>query len=129
MAARWWYLLTDSVVTDVQNGGLTMVSGGGYTRSDSPQGFWNLSRHNLYVGNTQPLQDNGVPANPAASNAGPFNPFNTGLNCPFNGAYCVSPNDGTMMFTDALGNSQRLINHLRRSDLPGLGRFQGYPRH
>ncbi len=106
----WWYLLTDGAVTDVQNGGLTMVSGGGYTRSDVPQGFWNLSRHNLYVGNTQPNQSNGVPANPAASNAGPLNPFNIGLSCTFNGAYCVLPDDGTMMFTEALGNSQRLIN-------------------
>ena len=49
----WWYLLRDSAITDVQSGGLTFVTGGGYTRSDAAQGFWNLSQRVLFVGNTQ----------------------------------------------------------------------------
>ncbi|HEY3838038.1 MAG TPA: chitobiase/beta-hexosaminidase C-terminal domain-containing protein, partial [Bryobacteraceae bacterium] len=86
----WWYLLRDSAVTDVQSGGLTFVTGGGYTRSDAAQGFWNLSQRVLFVGNTQPNNAaTGVPENPYASNAGPFNP--DGLKCPSpNLPYCVS---------------------------------------
>ena len=53
----WWYLLRDSAVTDVQGGGLTFISGGGYTRSDAAQGFWNLSQRTLFVGNTQSIKD------------------------------------------------------------------------
>jgi hypothetical protein len=117
----WWYLLTDSSITDVQNGGLQMVTGGGYSRSDVAQGFWNLSSHNLFVGNTQPIipgaNDGGVPANPNASNAGPFNPY--GLNslspaeCPYGangGSYCISPSQGIAFEGAAFSNSQRLLN-------------------
>ena len=84
----WWYLLTDSAVTDVQNGGLTMVSGGGYTRSDVAQGFWNLSDHNLDVGNTQPILSDGFPEHAAASHAGPVNP--KALECPPNTFFTVA---------------------------------------
>lgn len=61
----WWYLLRDSAVTDIQSGGLTFITGGGYTRSDAAQGFWNLSQRVLFVGNTQPNNAaTGVPENP-----------------------------------------------------------------
>jgi hypothetical protein len=117
----WWYLLKDSSITDVQNGGLQMVTGGGYSRSDVAQGFWNLSAHNLFVGNTQPIvggaEDGGVPENPFASNAGPFNPY--ALNsvsspaCPFapNGTlFCISPAQGIAFENAGFANSQRLLN-------------------
>ncbi len=117
----WWYLLKDSSITDVQNGGLQMVTGGGYSRSDVAQGFWNLSSHNLFVGNTQPViagsADGGVPDNPFASNAGPFNPY--GLNygaspdCPRNpngSSFCVSPSQGIAFENAAFSNSQRMLN-------------------
>jgi cell migration-inducing and hyaluronan-binding protein len=29
-----WYLFINSAITDVQNGGITFVTGGGYTQSD-----------------------------------------------------------------------------------------------
>jgi hypothetical protein len=109
----WWYLLRDSAITDVQGGGLTMVSGGGYTRSDAAQGFWNLSQRTLFVGNTQSIDPStGVPANPAASNAGPFNPYTKDtLPCPFTGApYCLSPKDDATYESDSFGNAQRLIS-------------------
>ena len=117
----WWYLLKDSSITDVQNGGLQMVTGGGYSRSDASQGFWNLSTHNLFVGNTQPVipttTDGGVPDNPFASNAGPFNPYalNAGgsRDCPFapNGTlFCSSMSQGITFENAGFSNSQRLLN-------------------
>ena len=117
----WWYLLKDSAITDVQNGGLQMITGGGYSRSDASQGFWNLSTHNLFVGNTQPVIptniDGGVPDNPFASNAGPFNPYalNAGgtPDCPFspNGTlFCASPSQGIIFENAGFSNSQRLLH-------------------
>jgi hypothetical protein len=106
----WWYLLRDSAITDVQSGGLTFVTGGGYTRSDAAQGFWNLSLRNLFVGNTQPINPSTqVPDNPAASNAGPFNPM--GLTCPNPTLpYCISKADDTEYEIDSFSGAQRLIS-------------------
>ncbi len=106
----WWYLLRDGAITDAQGGGLTFVTGGGYTRSDAAQGFWNLSQRNLFVGNTQPINTmTGVPDNPAASNAGPFNPF--ALTCPDpNQPYCISAADDATYETDSFAGAQRMIS-------------------
>jgi hypothetical protein len=56
-AAIWlrpqWYLLTDSVITDVQQAGLTMVTGGGYSASDVITGHWALVRKSVFIGHTQ----------------------------------------------------------------------------
>ncbi|MGA9720137.1 MAG: chitobiase/beta-hexosaminidase C-terminal domain-containing protein [Acidobacteriaceae bacterium] len=105
----WWYLLRDSAITDVQGGGLTFVSGGGYTRADAAQGFWNLSQRVLFVGNTQPIENGQkVPLNPFASNAGPFNP--EGLPCPANSIFCISKADDISMQIDAFGGAQRMIS-------------------
>lgn len=106
----WWFLLRDSAITDVQSAGLTFVTGGGYTRSDAAQGFWNLSQRVLFVGNTQPIDSaTGVPANPAASNAGPFNPY--GLTCPAPGLpYCISPANDATFEIDSFSGAQRLIS-------------------
>jgi hypothetical protein len=113
----WWYLLRDSAVTDVQNGGLQMITGGGYSRSDAAQGFWNLSQHNLFVGNTQPITSGLMPDNPYASNAGPFNPYalNSGStpDCPFspNGAlFCTSKSQAINFENGGFSNSQRLLH-------------------
>jgi hypothetical protein len=106
----WWYLLRDSAVTDIQSGGLTFVTGGGYTRSDAAQGFWNLSQRVLFVGNTQSNNPStGVPENPAASNAGPFNPY--GLTCPNpNLPYCVSSDNDATFEIDSFSGAQRMIS-------------------
>lgn len=106
----WWFLLRDSAITDVQGGGLTFVTGGGYTRADAAQGFWNLSDHNLFVGNTQPINPStGVPDNAAASNAGPFNPY--ALTCPTpNLPYCTSIANDTEYEIDAFGGAQRMLS-------------------
>ena len=60
----WWFLMTDSAITDAQSGGLTFVTGGGYTRADAAQGYWSLSHRNLYVGNTQPNTSEACPRMP-----------------------------------------------------------------
>ena len=108
----WWFLVENSAVTDVQQGGLTFVTSGGYTRSDVAQGYWSLLRKSALVGNTQAA--NGQPANPYASSGGPFNP--NGLQCdqpgpPVNAyAACTSKNQGITYPTDSFVSNQRLIN-------------------
>lgn len=106
----WWYLLRDSAITDAQAGGLTFITGGGYTRSDAAQGFWNLSQRVLFVGNTQPIDPaTGVPDNPAASNAGPANPY--GISCPYPGLpYCTSSDNDATFEVDSFSNAQRMIS-------------------
>src|SRR5215475_5794144 len=61
-----WYLMVNSVLSDVQNGGLTFVTGGGYTASDVIPGHWALARKNAFIGSTQPT-------NKYAANTGPVN--------------------------------------------------------
>ena len=114
----WWFLLENSAITDVQNGGLTLVSGGGYTRSDVSQGFWSVFKNSILVGNTQPLLDNtatigsnGYPANVAASNVGPFNPM--GLKCPYvptGASFCASAANGIAFQNQSFAISQRLFS-------------------
>ncbi len=106
LSAIWlrkqWYLFTNSAVTDVQQGGLTFVSGGGYSGADEVPGYWALAHKSVFVGNTQ----NG---NPYASNAGPFNP--NGLACDsLNGSYCASLNEGISIPLNNFGNAQRLFS-------------------
>jgi len=69
-AAIWlrtnWFLFTDSTLTDVLNGGLTMVSGGSWDQVINQ--YWALTRNSIFVGHTQD-------SNPYATNAGPVNPL------------------------------------------------------
>lgn len=107
----WWFLFRDSAITDVQQGGLTFVTSGGYTRADAAQGYWSLMRNSVLVGETQP-QTNGIPANPYASNGGPFNP--SGLTCdspqPPLVDFCVSKAQGISYPTESLSVNQKLFN-------------------
>ena len=45
-----WYLYINSAITDVQEGGLTFVTGGDYTRSSAAQGFWALAKKSVFIG-------------------------------------------------------------------------------
>ncbi len=103
-----WFLLENSAVTDIQNGGVTFISGGGYTRSDAAQGYWAVLKNSILVGNTQPNVNDGFPANPFASNAGPFTP--KGINCPYNPNFCISLADGIVFVGSNFGTNQRLFN-------------------
>ena len=104
-----WYLWANSVLTDVQNGGLSFITGGGYTKSDLVQGHWALARKSLFIGNTQPATPAGV--KDYASNAGPFNPKGipaTGTNC--SGNHCLSADDGVSFPLSNFAMNQRLFN-------------------
>jgi hypothetical protein len=111
----WWFLVSDSAITDSQYGGLNFVTGGGYTRSDAPAGFWSLAYRDVFIGNSQKAPDDGIPANPFASNAGPFNP-ETAVASPdpvkcenntFN--YCLSKDNAVSMQLDPFGG-QRMFS-------------------
>ncbi|MGA3210929.1 MAG: hypothetical protein ABSD20_06440 [Terriglobales bacterium] len=111
----WWFLMENSSITDVQQGGLTFVTSGGYTRADVAQGYWSLLRKSSLVGNTQPIltDDKGVsvPANPFASNGGPFNP--KGLKeCdkPLETSFCLSKAQGISYPMEFFSVNQKLFS-------------------
>ena len=104
IAAIWlrnqWYLMTNSVLSDVQNGGLTFVTGGDYTHSSVIKGYWALVRNSVFIGRTQP-------SNGFSSDAGPFNTA-SGLACDWEKQckvrpesahphYCLSSDEGISM--------------------------------
>ena len=108
-----WYLFSNSATTDVQNGGLTFVTGGGYTESDAIKGHWAIARNDVFVGNTQKN-------NPYASNSGPFNPATLLLDPTFvcarqasgatAGNYCLNIANGIIMPISNFAANQRLFN-------------------
>jgi hypothetical protein len=106
----WWFLVENSAITDVQQGGVTFVTSGGYTRADVAQGYWSLLHKSALVGNTQPVvQGTNLPANPYASSGGPFNP--KGLSCDvLNGAYCLKRDQGISYPLEILSVNQRLFS-------------------
>ncbi|HUB65808.1 MAG TPA: hypothetical protein VL996_15395, partial [Methylocella sp.] len=89
-AAVWlrtrWHLVSNSFISDVQNAGLTFISGGDYTHSSAIGGLWELALKTVFVGETQPADmDHGY-----SSVLSPFNSI-TGLTCDNPPApYCVS---------------------------------------
>ncbi len=113
-AAIWlrplWYLFINSALTDVQNGGITFVTGGGYTKSDAINGHWALARKDVFIGNTQNSAADGF-----ASNVGPFNP-QTGLKCAqmpqtaAPGNYCLDSDDGVSFALATFANNQRMFS-------------------
>ena len=113
-----WYLFTNSAITDVQNGGLTFVSGGGYTDADEIPGRWALARRSVFIGHTQ--DDNAF-----ASDAGPFN-IHSGVVCDLqtNGlpeaAFCLNKHEGITMPLANFSLNQRLFNIYDGPSLPGI---------
>lgn len=99
----WWYLYTNSVLTDVQNGGLTFVTGGDYTHASTIGGHWAHARKSVFVGSTQP-------DNPYASAGSPFNP-SSGLACDTTqGNNCLSRAEGVAFPIDNFAANQRLLS-------------------
>ena len=129
-AAIWlrpmWYLFINSAITDVQNGGITFVTGGGYAQSDVINGHWALAHKSIFVGNTQPAG-----ANPFASHAGPFNP-GTKLTCdqtPQHGAPgndCLDAFDGVSFAISNFAINQRLFSIYDGPALRGFQRLSRY---
>jgi hypothetical protein len=114
-----WYLLTNSVLSDVQNGGVTFITGGDYTHSSVIDGYWGLAKSSLFIGNTNPNPD---PNNRQATekyaytgNAGPFNALSP-LKCDPNKVagdepnYCLNANETISMSLHAFFTNQRLAN-------------------
>ena len=116
----WWFLVQNSAITNVQQGGLTFVTSGGYTRADVAQGAWSLLRKSALVGNTQLTPDGGQPVNPYASSAGPFNPnglkstMTPGQICDYGGPpgvdYCLSSVEGISYPVEFFSVNQKLFN-------------------
>jgi cell migration-inducing and hyaluronan-binding protein len=105
----FWYLVTNSVITDVQQGGITFVTGGDVTRSSIISGYWGLLRDSILVGHTQP-QDQ---AHRFALDIGPFNSFTSAtdkLTCAATGSYCLSAQEGVSLPLDGFFSNQRLEN-------------------
>ena len=108
----WWFLVQNSAITDVQQGGLTFVTSGGYTRADVAQGYWSLLRKSVLVGNTQLVPVTGAqPVNPYASSAGPFNP--KGLTCDLDPTlvpFCLNSVQGISYPIDFFSVNQKLFS-------------------
>jgi cell migration-inducing and hyaluronan-binding protein len=120
-AAIWlrnqWYLLTDSIVSDVQNGGLTFITGGDYTHSSIIPGYWALVRNSVFIGHTQPQDQD----HKYSLDAGPFNAL-SGLKCDWQlhtdetnryypADYCASKAESvSMQLGFGFGVSQRLFS-------------------
>ena len=108
-----WYLLTNSVISDVQNGGLTFVTGGDYTHSSVVPGYWALATNTIFIGNTNPNPDPSKPETlkyAYTGNAGPFNAASP-LKCdqPANVPnYCLNANEGISMPMGNFFTNQRL---------------------
>ncbi len=114
-AAIWlrpqWYLVDNSVLTDVQNGGLSFITSGTYDRSAVVEGDWAVVRTSVFVGNTQKEGTNSY-----ASNLTPFQhtfEAKDGLPCQ-NGRQpslmCANANEGVSLPIDNFAVSQRLFN-------------------
>ncbi len=114
-AAVWlrkrWHLVSNSFISDVQNAGLSFISGGDYTHSSAIMGLWELALKTTFVGHTQPQGD----ANYAyASDLSPFNSLTAGkLKCDspqLGGLYCVSKDNGLSLQLSNFGVSQHMFN-------------------
>ncbi len=104
-----WFLMTDSVLTDVLNGGLTMVSGGTYDQVIN--GYWALTRKSAFIGNTQPWNpmNKENPGNPYATPAGPVN-WKSPLKCAPSEKFCALIDEGISFPTENFSVYQRLYN-------------------
>ena len=105
-----WYLVDNSVITDVQNAGLTFVSGGDFTHSSVKPGYWALVRNSIFVGHTQDAKTD----NPFAADSGPFNSLSK-LKCDdLKGhgppGYCVSTPEGVSLPVTNWSVNQRLFS-------------------
>ncbi len=120
-AAIWmrpqWSLVDNSVLSDVQVAGLTMITGGDYTISSVIPGYWGLARNTIFVGHTQPQKgDAGYQTyNAFAADDGPFNADSATLDpnakCAANGPnHCLNANQGITLPLDNFAAGQRLYN-------------------
>jgi hypothetical protein len=92
------YLLLDhAFLSDVQGPGVTIVTGGDYSRSNLPVGYWGLTTNSVFVGATQPN-------NPFAQAKGPTS------SCTYQGYACVDTKSGIAFPLSNFATGQRLYN-------------------
>jgi hypothetical protein len=107
---RRWYLFSNSFISDVQNAGLSFISGGDYTTASSLPGLWELALKSVFVGETQPQGKDYA----YASVLSPFNADALGLECDNKTDttnYCMSKENGFVLGQfSAFSNSERLSN-------------------
>ena len=106
-----WTLVTNSVLSDVQNAGITIVTGGDYTHSSVIPGFWGVVRNTIFIGHTQPND----PAHAFARDNGPFNNDSRKIDptakCEENGGgYCLNKSQGVSFPLTNFSVGQRLFN-------------------
>ncbi len=113
---QFWFVLSNSAITDVQNGGITFVTGGDYTRSSVIDGVWSVAAKSAFVGRTQPDVSEDQKANPYAADVGPFNPQSK-LQCPINDPtlnalpnHCIAADDGVDFEVANFATNQRLFS-------------------
>ena len=131
-AAIWlrhqWYLMTNSVLSDVQNGGLTFITGGDYTHSSVINGYWALAEKSIFIGRHA--------ANPTAfcQRRRPVQHGTAGLTCDWPKKqspkvpthYCLNRDEGVSMPLIPVSHWTASVRHLRRSGLSGFERLSGY---
>jgi hypothetical protein len=98
-----WYLYQNSFLTDVINGGLTFITGGGYTSADVVPGHWALAYRNVFIGQTQD------DSNAMASAASPINPKGLACDGP-SGNHCLVASQGLSFPKGNFGINQRMFN-------------------
>ncbi len=92
------YLLLDhAFLSDVQGPGVTIVTGGDYTRSNLPVGYWGLTTNSIFVGATQPK-------NKYAQEKGP------NADCDNRGNVCLDTKSGVAFPLSNFGTGQRMYN-------------------
>ncbi len=105
----YWYLVSNLVLTDVQNGGISLISSGTYDRSGAIDGLWSVVRDSVFIGNSQ-----NNPNNPSTASSGPFmNGIAKSANCE-NGTpptqSCLVKDEGMSMPLSNFGTGQRLFS-------------------
>jgi hypothetical protein len=105
-----WLMLDNSFVSDAQNGGLTFVSGGDYSRSSNALGYWALASNSVFVGATNPDNKSAAAAGP--SPIGPYNSANPDANaCDIaRGNACISYRSSVAYPLTSWGTGQRMFN-------------------
>jgi hypothetical protein len=108
-----WYLLSNSVITDVQNGGVTFITGGDFTHASVIPGYWAVMMNSILVGHTQPQDP--APVHRYVQDLGPVNK-QSGLQCKTVGngevipGYCVVPDEGVSFPVVNFFINQKLSN-------------------
>ena len=94
---RKGYLLLDhAFLSDVQGPGVTLITGGDYTRSNLPVGYWGLTSNSIFVGTTQPANKYALEKGPECKD--------------WRGNICLDSASGAGFPLAAFGTEQRLYN-------------------